>query len=158
MTVNEKIVELRKKHGLTQVELGKKLNVSQSMISQYENGTRTPNDAFLFSVGELLGRDAFHQLKPYMKNSFYINKLHHYYGVDQETLDFSNISDLIFAVESDIVDSETATFHNFDKFPDDAIERYLNSVISNLSRYNRIRLIKYLFLISGKDITSELFD
>lgn len=33
----EKLKELRKKHKLTQVELGGKLNIQQEMISRWEN-------------------------------------------------------------------------------------------------------------------------
>ena len=58
-----KIAALRKKHGLTQVELGEQLGVSQTTITDYER--RTPNPSlklvqklaafFDVSVAELLG-------------------------------------------------------------------------------------------------------
>lgn len=43
MTVGEMIKDLRKKAGLTQSELAKKMNVSASHISQYECGQRNPS-------------------------------------------------------------------------------------------------------------------
>ena len=42
MNTGEMIKEARKKAGLTQKELGKRLGVSASMIAQYENSTRKP--------------------------------------------------------------------------------------------------------------------
>lgn len=42
MTIGERIKDCRKKAGLSQKELGKKLNVSQQHIAQYENDKRMP--------------------------------------------------------------------------------------------------------------------
>lgn len=42
-----RIKELRKARGLTQEELGKRLNVQKAAISKYENGTVTPNGEVL---------------------------------------------------------------------------------------------------------------
>lgn len=42
MEIGEKIKAYRKKSGLSQKELGQKLNVSQQHIAQYENGKRAP--------------------------------------------------------------------------------------------------------------------
>lgn len=42
MTIGERIMEARKAVGLTQEELGKRIGVSASMVSQYETGARTP--------------------------------------------------------------------------------------------------------------------
>ncbi|MGF9726960.1 helix-turn-helix domain-containing protein [Bacillus safensis] len=60
----KRITTLRKKAGLTQVELAKKLNVTRSALSQYELGTREPNydlllkiaDFFEVTVDYLIGR------------------------------------------------------------------------------------------------------
>ena len=41
--MESRIKELRKAHGLTQAELGKKLSVQKAAISKYEKGTVTPN-------------------------------------------------------------------------------------------------------------------
>lgn len=59
-----RIAELRKSKGLNQVGLGLKLNVSQKMISAYENGTHQPNidtliqlsDLFNVSVDYIIGK------------------------------------------------------------------------------------------------------
>jgi len=42
MSIGERIRDYRKKAGLSQKELGQKLDVSQQHIAQYENGKRTP--------------------------------------------------------------------------------------------------------------------
>lgn len=54
MTIGDKIKAARKKKSLTQTELGKKLNVSQSMIAQYERGDRTPNNDTLQRIAAIL--------------------------------------------------------------------------------------------------------
>lgn len=43
MTLGEKIVELRKKHGLTGEKLSEKLNISRQTLSNWENNTTTPD-------------------------------------------------------------------------------------------------------------------
>lgn len=42
MGIGEQIRKYRKEAGLSQIELGKRLGVSQQQIAQYENGKRTP--------------------------------------------------------------------------------------------------------------------
>lgn len=42
MTIGKRIMEARKAVGLTQEELGKRIGVSASMVSQYETGARIP--------------------------------------------------------------------------------------------------------------------
>ena len=54
MSVGDRIKAARKEKSLTQTELGKKLNVSQSMIAQYERGDRTPNDDTLQRIAAIL--------------------------------------------------------------------------------------------------------
>lgn len=65
MTIGSRIKELRKLNGLTQSQLGEKINVTKVSISCYENGTRIPNlETFVDLVNALdttpdylLGRD-----------------------------------------------------------------------------------------------------
>lgn len=64
MNVSERIVELRKKHKLTQEEFAKRVKVTRSALSQYEIGTRNPDyetlqriaDKFNVSIDYLMGR------------------------------------------------------------------------------------------------------
>lgn len=42
--LGQKIKGLREKSGLSQIELAKHLNVSNTTLSQYESGVRTPSD------------------------------------------------------------------------------------------------------------------
>ena len=65
MTLGSRIKKLRKLKGLTQTQLGEKINVTKVSISCYENGTRIPNlETFIDLVNALdttpdylLGRD-----------------------------------------------------------------------------------------------------
>lgn len=50
--LGKRIIMLRKKAGLTQEELAKKLNVSRSALSQYELGTREPNYDLLLKIAD----------------------------------------------------------------------------------------------------------
>lgn len=61
--MQNRIREVRKQHGLTMKQLGDKVGLSESTISQYENGKRQPanetllkfRELFNVSVDELLG-------------------------------------------------------------------------------------------------------
>ena len=63
MSFNEKLIELRKKEGLSQEELGYKLNVTRQTVSKWELGQTTPemdklteiSKLFNVSVDELIG-------------------------------------------------------------------------------------------------------
>lgn len=48
-----KLRDLRKKYGYSQVDLAKKLNVTQSAISQWENGRTMPDNFLLAKLAEL---------------------------------------------------------------------------------------------------------
>lgn len=65
MTLGEKIFELRKKGGLSQEQLGEKINVTRQTISNWELGETSPNPEQLkqlskelnISIDELLDND-----------------------------------------------------------------------------------------------------
>lgn len=57
MILGFRIKELRKKHGLTQQELGDLVKVTKVSICCYENGTRTPNLDTLLDLADVLGVD-----------------------------------------------------------------------------------------------------
>ena len=65
MTTGQKIKQYRLKAGLSQKDLGEKLNVSQQMIAQYESDKRAPkletlekiSDALHNGIGNLLDID-----------------------------------------------------------------------------------------------------
>lgn len=69
--IGERIKEMRRANGLTQKELGEKLNLLNSTISNYENGRSSPDVNTLYalssvlncSVDYLLGKtDAVHEV------------------------------------------------------------------------------------------------
>lgn len=54
MKFSERLKQTRIKHGFTQDEFAKKLNISASSISLYENGDREPSLATLKTISEIL--------------------------------------------------------------------------------------------------------
>ena len=64
MTMGERIKELRKKNGMTQTDLAKKLGVTKGTISTWETGSRSPSfevidelcDMFRASMDYIMGR------------------------------------------------------------------------------------------------------
>ena len=54
MTVGDRIKESRKKNGLSQKELGQKLNISQQMIAQLENSSAMPKIDTLQKIADAL--------------------------------------------------------------------------------------------------------
>lgn len=57
LSIAEVIREERKKAGMTQKELGKRLGVTQSMIAQYECGIRTPKIPTIRRIADALEAD-----------------------------------------------------------------------------------------------------
>ncbi len=55
LTVAENITELRKKNGMTQMELANKLNYSDKAISKWERGDSLPDVAVLKELADLFG-------------------------------------------------------------------------------------------------------
>lgn len=55
MELNEKLSQLRKKKGLTQLELAEALNVSRQAISRWEVGTAVPTLDNLVNLSEVYG-------------------------------------------------------------------------------------------------------
>ena len=53
MKFNEKLIDLRKKSGLSQEELGYKLNVTRQTVSKWELGQTTPEMDKLIEIGKL---------------------------------------------------------------------------------------------------------
>lgn len=53
MKLGEKLTFLRKQHGMTQMELAEKLNISRQAVSRWEQGTSEPSTENLVSIGKL---------------------------------------------------------------------------------------------------------
>lgn len=77
MSLGNKILELRKKMGLSQEQLGEKVNVTRQTISNWELGETAPNPEqlkllshiFHISVDELLDNDISHVLVERVSNT-----------------------------------------------------------------------------------------
>lgn len=55
MRFGEKLSFLRKQHGMTQLELAEKLDISRQAVSRWEQGTSEPSTENLVSIGKLFG-------------------------------------------------------------------------------------------------------
>lgn len=53
MGIGDRIRALRTNAGMTQIELANKLNISNSTLSQYESGARTPSDDMKLKIAAL---------------------------------------------------------------------------------------------------------
>ena len=69
MKLNEKILTLRKKQGLSQEELAEKLNVSRQAVSRWEVGSAQPDATNVLQLSKLFGVTADYLLngKPLTK-------------------------------------------------------------------------------------------
>jgi transcriptional regulator with XRE-family HTH domain len=56
--IGRRLKELRKKRGLSQAEVGEKLGVHQSLVSEYERGTVRVPSAILAALAEILRASA----------------------------------------------------------------------------------------------------
>lgn len=64
MDIGREIKELRKKEGLSQMELAKRCNLSKNAIWNYENNKRIPSILTIKKIGEVLGVDLGYLLNP----------------------------------------------------------------------------------------------
>jgi len=70
MTVGEKILASRKKHGWTQAQLAEKSGVAAISIHQYETGKRKPQIKQLRKIAEVLEIELFDLLPDDLKEQF----------------------------------------------------------------------------------------
>lgn len=70
MSIGENIKKARQKKGLTQAELGKKLNVSASMIGAWEKGIRHPKVGTISKIADALETEDYEilDLSPHTVN------------------------------------------------------------------------------------------
>jgi len=57
MEFKHRIKELRKKEGWTQVEMAKRLGVTDALVSQWESGKRMPSFEMIEALGDLFHTD-----------------------------------------------------------------------------------------------------
>jgi transcriptional regulator with XRE-family HTH domain len=61
------ITRMRKRVGLSQVQLAKRMGVTQGAISQWESGQAKPRTDLLFKLADVLGCSVDELLKPKKK-------------------------------------------------------------------------------------------
>lgn len=94
MYLNTNLLFLRKKNGLTQVEVAKVVDVTQKMIGFYENGERGPSienliklaKYFSVSIDDLLLKDMRPQGSMLAKNLKYLRNREHFSQEDMARL------------------------------------------------------------------------
>ncbi|MBH8605908.1 helix-turn-helix domain-containing protein [Thermoactinomyces sp. CICC 10522] len=70
-----RLIELRKKRGLTQRDLARKLNTKQSVISRIENGEQNISLAYLNKIADALNAEVEIRFKPKAKRAIRRYKL-----------------------------------------------------------------------------------
>ena len=73
MEFAERLKELRTNRGLSQVELGKKLGLSNSTISMYERGEREPDYDTLELIGDYFNVDINYLLGTEIGSMYYLD-------------------------------------------------------------------------------------
>lgn len=73
MTFNNRLKELRAKHGLTQPELAKALGISKSSVSMYERGEREPDYEMLEMIADYFNVDMNYLLGKDNGSTYYLN-------------------------------------------------------------------------------------
>ena len=93
--------ELRKQRGLTMKELGEKIGVSESTISLYETGRRSPSYEILLKIAEYFGVSVDYLLRGNEEKTasqeadeLLKDELVAFYGEVKDNLDQDDIDDL----------------------------------------------------------------
>lgn len=86
MSLATKLVTLRKKKGLTQMDLAERLNVSRQAISRWEVGAAVPSTDNLKVLGDLYGVQIDYLLNDDVKETAFFGKAVDSDAVEQEDL------------------------------------------------------------------------
>ena len=68
MKLSDKILNLRKQHGLSQEDLAEKLNVSRQAVSRWEVGSAQPDASNVLQLSKLFGVTADYLLNDYYES------------------------------------------------------------------------------------------
>ena len=120
MSMGTRIKELRKKSGMTQTDLAKKLGVTKGTISTWETGSRTPSFDALDQMSEM-----FEATFDYLMGRADVNSYHAMTEADQEQIDK-------WTVEQDLTEY-ALKYARLDEYGKQAVE----SII--LAEFNRCR-------------------
>ena len=130
MTMGERIKELRKKNGMTQTDLAKKLGVTKGTISTWETGSRSPSFDVL---DQLCGM--FHASMDYLMGRTDVNSYNEITDSDAEQLGK-------WTVEQDLTEY-ALKYARLDEYGKQAVESLI------LSEFNRCRAQETL---TGADV------
>ena len=78
--IGDEIKALREQAGLSQTDLAKELNLSKSVVSAYENGSRKPSYNVLLKLHNLLGVSVYDSIPYGTKN--YDSQVENKYTID----------------------------------------------------------------------------
>ena len=95
MDVGNRIKEIRKKRGLTQEQLGKLLNISQTMVAQYENNKRKPKLETLQKIATAL-KVPVSELDDRAKSSLNIQVRDQDGNIQTRSIDTTKLQQLIY--------------------------------------------------------------
>ena len=76
MSLGKRIKKLRNIHKMTQKELGEKLNIAKSTVSQYENDINTPDIHTLLKISEIFDVSLDYLVRNEKQEKNSENKLH----------------------------------------------------------------------------------
>ena len=95
MYIGDKIKSYRKKKGLTQKELGKKIGVGHTTVSAYEKGTISLNMNMLFSISAALDIRVDDLFPERMSEEAYLEKTKGMYTKDLDSQELLFLQSLI---------------------------------------------------------------
>ena len=78
--IGRRIRTIRKEKGMSQAELGKKMNLSADRIQKYENGIRKPKIELLKQFASVLGVETIALLDPVVEN--YIGAMYAFFAME----------------------------------------------------------------------------
>lgn len=111
--LGQRIKQLRIEHQLSQLDLSKKLNISNSTLSQYEAGNRTPGDDIKLRIASLFNVSIDYLLGNNTEDSDYLNSKHNTPDSQLTKKDKRDIAKDVASIMSKIKNNEDGpTYYN----------------------------------------------
>lgn len=119
----ERLKELRKRIGLTQTELGKKIGVSSSAIGMYEQGKREPDNHTLLKLCDLFGVTTDYLINEKLKCSVYFSPVEEH-----------ELNDVVSYFTSSLL-KQNNIVHKGHKFDQESIKKIVESINMAVAYY-----------------------